>query len=239
MSKTLRRSIARLPLLGPVIAPVLKAVSDVRDRARFHGSADYWDRTYRRGKTSGPGSYHRLAQFKAEVINGFVEQHGIRSVMEFGCGDGNQLALMRYPQYIGLDVSPYAIDLCMARFAADTTKSFFAYSTFQFRDRSRLFHVDLVLSLDVLYHLVEDDVFIAYLGHLFAAADRYVVIYSSNYDERGRAHVRHRMFTPWVEKIAPEFRLIEHIPNRHVCDPQDPAGRENTSPAEFFIYART
>jgi hypothetical protein len=39
---------------------------------------------------------------------------------------------------------------------------------------------DLELSLDVIYHLVEDEVFDAYMRSLFAHAGRFVVIYSSN-----------------------------------------------------------
>ena len=48
----------------------------------------------------------RLAAFKAEVPNDFVRARGIDSVIEFGCGDGAQLALAEYPAYVGIDVSP-------------------------------------------------------------------------------------------------------------------------------------
>jgi hypothetical protein len=37
-----------------------------------------------------------------------VAERRIRSVIEFGCGDGNQLGLMRYPSYLGLDIEPCA-----------------------------------------------------------------------------------------------------------------------------------
>lgn len=38
--------------------------------------------------------------------NDFVRARGIDSVIEFGCGDGAQLALAEYPAYGGIDVSP-------------------------------------------------------------------------------------------------------------------------------------
>src|ERR1041385_8036217 len=89
------------------------------DRVRFRqkgGSAQYWEARYREGGNSGDGSYGRLASFKAQVLNDFVARNQIRSVVEFGCGDGNQLSLAQYPKYLGLDVSPTAVLNCAARF---------------------------------------------------------------------------------------------------------------------------
>ncbi|MGD9858413.1 MAG: hypothetical protein AB7U20_26025 [Planctomycetaceae bacterium] len=62
-------------------------------RRKFTGSSDYWVRRYRKGRNSGGGSYGRLAEFKAQVLNDLVREHRIQTVIEFGCGDGNQLAL--------------------------------------------------------------------------------------------------------------------------------------------------
>ena len=73
----------------------------------------------------------KFALFKAEIINTFIAEHGVQSVIEFGCGDGNQLTLARYPIYIGFDVSETAINKCKEIFAADPTKTFdvmFRYS---------------------------------------------------------------------------------------------------------------
>jgi hypothetical protein len=53
---------------------------------------------------------------------------------------------------------------------------------------------DLAMSLDVIFHLVEDAVYDQYLERLFAAGERYVVVYSTSADMPGTgvAHVRHR-----------------------------------------------
>jgi cyclopropane fatty-acyl-phospholipid synthase-like methyltransferase len=82
----------------------------------FPGSKRYWDNRYSQGDNSGAGSYGRLAEFKAEILNKFVAENNIRSVIEFGCGDGNQLMLANYPYYIGVDVSPKAIEICRKLF---------------------------------------------------------------------------------------------------------------------------
>jgi hypothetical protein len=201
----------------------------------FPGSADYWEQRYQAGGNSGGGSYNRLAEFKAEVLNAFLKQHPIKMAMEFGCGDGNQLTLLHYPNYIGLDVSKTVIGQCIARFKADQTKSFFLYDSFAFLDRARIFQADLTLSLDVLFHLVEDEVFEAYMRHLFAASTKYVIIYATNQDQTRYFHVKHRSFTNWVAQHQPAWKLIEQTPNRFPHDPKDPV---NTSDAGFFVFQK-
>lgn len=192
-------------------------------------SAAYWSKRYRTGGNSGAGSYGRLAAFKAEVINAFVAEHGIGSVIEFGCGDGAQLKLARYPSYLGFDVADESVAMCRAAFGADATKAF--------RNARDYNHerADLTLSLDVIYHLIEDEVFHEYMRRLFFSADRYVIVYSSNRDANWpAAHVRHRKFTDWVEKYHTDFRLLKHIPNRYplVGDEQ------NESFADFYIFEK-
>lgn len=46
------------------------------------------------------------------------------SVVEYGCGDGNQLKMATYPQYLSFDVSPAAISMCKSVFNGDATKQF-------------------------------------------------------------------------------------------------------------------
>ena len=190
--------------------PGVRRLSLLRQQAAFSGSARYWEPNHARGGTSGAGSYDALAQAKAIFPNEFVRTREIGSVIEFGCGDGNQLSLADYPAYIGLDVSRTAIELCQHRFAADPAKSFFLYDGACFTDRAGVFTADLAISLDAIYHLTEDEVFETYLTHLFAAAAKYVIIYATNREIPGTPpHVRHRHFTPRVQTPCPDWRLLE------------------------------
>ncbi len=133
---------------------------------------------------------------------------GIQSVIEFGCGDGAQLTLATYPRYVGIDVAERSIFACRQRFATDASKRFY----FAGQLPSDLGRFDLAISLDVIYHLVENEVFGAYMRSLFASAGRFVVIYSSNKIEPSEApHVRHRPFTDWIEANEPEWRKTEHL----------------------------
>lgn len=198
---------------------------------RFPGSGQYWERRYAEGRGSGVGSEGPLAEFKAEVLNKFVADNDVASVIEFGCGDGQQLARAKYPRYLGLDVSPTIIDKCLADFAGDDSKSFALHDTLHFSDPAGFLRADLAMSLDVIFHLVEDDIFDAYMRHLFAAAERFVVVYSSNVDvPREEIHYRQRAFTPWIEQHQPGWRLREKVENPH-------RGREGAV-ADFYFYER-
>jgi SAM-dependent methyltransferase len=209
--------------------PGMRRVSLLRQRIVYGGSAGFWEGNYAQGRTSGSGSYGDLADGKRQFVNDLVRERAVLSVIEFGCGDGNQLSLAEYPSYIGLDVSRTAIGLCQRRFAGDPAKSFFLYDGACFTDQAGIFTADLALSLDVVYHLTEDPVYETYLRHLFAAGNRLVVIYSTNAEIGGTApHVRHRHFTPWVEANCPGWRLAQVT-----AGPNTEEAR-----ADFFVYER-
>lgn len=223
--------IARIPVLGTVAKAIWAAL---RPRPHFPGSGAYWESRYAAGGTSGSGSYDELALFKADVINGFVHEHRVTSVMEFGCGDGNQLKLARYPDYLGLDVSDAAIARCSALFSDDASKRF--KNVAAYADEK----ADLSMSLDVIYHLVEDAVFDAYMSKLFGAASKYVIVYSSNDEglnaKYGGYHVKHRKFTDWVAAHAPAWSLLYVRASAYPFDDADP---DHTSLADFYFYQRT
>jgi SAM-dependent methyltransferase len=198
----------------------------------FPGSERYWSQRYDSGGNSGPGSYNHLAEFKAEILNKFVKENSIPTVMEFGCGDGNQLKLADYPHYLGFDISSAAIDICKQAFAEDERKRFKTVKEYDGET------AQLTLSLDVIYHLIEDDVFHAYMERLFNSSERFVIVYSSDTDSNppGQApHVRHRKFTKWVEMNKPNWKLIEYIPNRYPL--KNDQHRESF--ADFYVFEKS
>ena len=153
-------------MAGPALGATYRSLSRRLGRdvpaGPFTGTASYWDSRYRSGGNSGAGSHGRLAEFKADILNQFVESKSIQTVVEFGCGDGTQLLLALYPSYVGLDVSPEAVAMCRVKFGEDPTKEFHLLA-----EQSRFEGFDLALSLDVVYHLIEHDVFEKYLRELF------------------------------------------------------------------------
>lgn len=196
----------------------------------FPGSRAYWEARYAGGDTSGHGSEEHLAIFKAEVLNRFVVARDISSVVEFGCGDGNQLIYLEFPEYLGFDVSHSALVICERYYKDDPSKTFRPVDDYTGELG------DLVISLDVVQHLVEDQVYHEYMQRLFAAARSYVVIYSGNFADRRivrGSHVRYREFMSWVADYQPDWELIEHIPNRFPRSEY-----VDGSLSEFFIYGR-
>jgi hypothetical protein len=232
MASKLAKFVTGLPVIGPIAVKVKKAIFGSR---KFPGSQQYWETLYAEGGNSGEGSYSNLAAFKAEILNAFVADNNIASVMEFGCGDGNQLSLAKYPRYTGLDVSPTVIKKCIAKFKSDDNKSFFVYDSLAFQDNQGIYNAELCLSLDVLYHLIEDDIFNNYMNHLFAAAGKYVIIYSSNFQKAQKQHEIDRVFTDWVEANQSGWQLVKKIDNPYKADPKDPV---HTSKADFYIYEK-
>ena len=211
----------------------LKAIIDkltLKRPVEFKNSPTYWETRYQVGGNSGAGSYGRLAEFKAELINKFVADRNISSVIEFGCGDGNQLKIASYPKYLGVDILETVIQKCIDIFKADATKAFILRESYTGQI------AELTLSLDVIYHLIEDEIFHGYMQALFDASNKYVIIYASNKNEIAVAkHVHHRKFTDWVTEYKKDFFLLDHIPNRYPFNEND---QINTSFAEFYIYEK-
>jgi glycosyltransferase involved in cell wall biosynthesis len=229
---TFRGAVAKLPIVGPAVKNIYRAFALRGRELRFDSSSQYWDDRYSFGGNSGAGSYGRLALFKAEVINAFVRDNNVRSVIEFGCGDGAQLGLAHYPHYIGVDVSLRAVEICQSKFIRDLSKQFLHTSNPEV-DTQR---ADLAMSLDVIYHLVEDDVYHAYMTRLVSAAERFVCVYSSNVEHASPvSHVRHRCFTDWMQRHASPWRLMTKVPNPY---PEDPARPNDTSWADIYFFTK-
>lgn len=211
---------------APEPAPRRKKQDLLYKKMPFRDSEDYWITRYATGGDSGAGSYNKQAEYKAKVLNDFVRRNNVKSVIEYGCGDGNQLKLALYPKYLGFDVSPKALSICEDLFRLDRTKNFKLMKEYEGEK------AELTLSLDVIYHLVEDEVFESYMRTLFGSSERFVIIYSSNRAvDKAASHVRHRGFSKWVENNLRGWKLVQHIPNKH---PRT-SGRRG-SLADFYVY---
>jgi SAM-dependent methyltransferase len=196
----------------------------------FRGSRQYWENRYRLGGNAGGGSFGAPARYKAEVLNRFVRDHAITSVIEFGCGDGNQLLLADYPRYLGVDVSAVALAHCARRFADDPCKRFMLLDDYDGEQ------AQLALSLDVLFHLVEDSTYFAYLDRLFKSATHFVAVYSTSTDQSPRTfpHVRHRDV---IGDIAMRFADFAHLREEETKLPPPVQSGQGLATC-FYLYQR-
>ena len=224
----MKKFIKNLPIAGTIAQYIyFKWINPPKP---FPGSENYWIERYESGGNSGDGSYNILAEFKAEILNGFIREENIETIIEFGCGDGNQLRLANYKSYIGFDVSLKAISMCKNIFAGDCTKKFILMKDYNEET------AHLTISLDVIFHLIEDIIFNEYMHRLFDSAERFVIIYSSNicYRPDEGVHIKHRKFTQWIEENRSQWQLRSFIPNRHPFKGDTNSG----SFADFYIYEK-
>lgn len=210
---------------------ILECYPELKEKINTIDSGEYWENRYKNGRNSGAGSYRQLAEFKANFLNDFVAKNRVTSVIEFGSGDGNQLRLAKYPRYIGVDVSRTAVVRCRGIFTDDADKQFIHLPDYAEQT------AELSLSLDVIYHLVENNIFEEYMHRLFNAAERYVIVYADNEElpYTPGFHVRHRRFTNWIEKNKPEWKLLKHVPNKYPFDERKPS---DTSFSDFYVFVR-
>lgn len=183
---------------------------------------NYWEIRYKSGGNSGSGSYNKIAEHKAEVINNYIVKYEIKTISDFGCGDGNQINMFKgFNIYTGFDISSFIIAKCINIF----------------RDRNNMFFVnsiidlptsDLCLSLDVIYHILDNDEYHNYMTNLFNKSNRFVLIFSTDHDDNNHdaKHILHHKFSDWVVEYYNEFKLIEVIDNNLITG------------AKFYLYER-
>lgn len=182
---------------------------------------DYWNTRYLKGGHSGNGSYGQLAAFKADVLNEFIQTHSISSITEFGCGDGNQLNLIDVAHYTGYDISDAAVRICTERYASPQ-REFYNVAAYDGRKS------DMAISLDVIYHLVDDETYHNYMSLLFSASDKFISIYAWNINWHHDKHVKARRFFAWIYEHAPQWKLAAFVPNRH----------PNLSDSDFYFFSK-
>ena len=108
---------------------------------------------------------------------------------------------------------------------------------FKLMDEYKGEKAELSLSLDVIFHLVEDQTFESYIQTVFNSSNCYVIIYSSNYNSSSNyegAHIKHRKFTRWIEENRKDYKLLEYIPNKYPFEKNNTIG----SLSNFYIYSK-
>ena len=185
-------------------------------------SSNYWILRYERGGTSGEGSRGRLASYKAQVINDFILDNDIAGLIDYGFGDCFITNLIEVDNYIGFDVS----QLCVGR-----SRRLFPDKQFYLMGEYAGQTADLTISLDVIFHLIEPEVYQDYMHRLFNSSNKWVIIYSSDFSARwvqAIPHERRRSHTDWVHHHLAHWDLWKWIPNKY----------PNDTYSDFYIYKK-
>jgi hypothetical protein len=194
-------------------------------------SRKYWEDRYLRGATSGWGSYGTASRYKTAVINDFLERFKPSSAIEFGCGDGNQIKSINYKNYLGLDFQP-AVKICKELYKNNKNLNFDSVDNYTGQK------ADLTLSLDVIYHLVEDEVFRDYMNNLFNSSKKYVVVFTTDRNDIIGTTVEHcfsRAVSPYIKQNFKNFVPLEfESANR----PKNFYKKNPFSDANFLFFER-
>ena len=184
----------------------------------------YWIERYKNGGNSGSGSYDELYIFKRDIINNIIKEKGIKSIIDLGPGDGNQIKELNIEKYIGIDIAYTSIQICKKKYKDDKNKTFYTWNDFKEHE----LHYDLTTSLDVLYHILEEDGFLKYLKNLFKFSNKYILIYSSDLEGHTQQHIHTRKFTNYIKKLFPNCKLIKKINQKY----------PKKSSADFYLYEK-
>ena len=186
-------------------------------------NAKYWENRYKKGGDSGLGSYGLYCDYKSDYINRFLEKHkSIKSIVDFGCGDGNQISFFNLEgiRYLGIDVSNFIVNELNEKYTNDAEKSFITY------DEYIIENFDLSISIDVIYHITDDITYYHYMDTLFSSSSKYIIIYSTNNVDsvsENITHIKHREF---LNDIPKNFSLISKI--------EGPSGIST----KFFVFEK-
>ena len=170
---------------------------------RFVDSRNYWEDRYYYGGNSGKGSYADDAIQKAKFLNDTILKYKLKNIIDIGCGDGNNLKLFKSDYYIGIDVSKTIIKRNILSFKNDKNKLFF----FMDKDQSKIFNTinnllknsdSLIVSFDVIFHLVEDAIYKEHINLINNIKANYCIITSSDKNIKNDSkapHVKHRNYS--------------------------------------------
>lgn len=199
---------------------------------------EYWQNRYVNGGTSGAGSYGLEATIKASIINAWIKKYGIDTITELGCGDSNNNQMYVFPvSYCGYDISPKAIEISNNKIKNDKY-------TFTNDPTEINLNADLCLSLDVYYHLTEENVFSDYCNLLFNGQWKYIIAYTMDTNSdmvntfgkyvKQAPHLKQRSFTEEYKK-HPQWELVEELSEYQT---QDKLTLNFPNDKKFFLLKR-
>lgn len=75
-------------IVGSPVEKMARKLHALAKGYNFENSESYWENRYKKRGNSGAGSYGRLALFKADILNSYVKEHNVQSVLNMAAGTG-------------------------------------------------------------------------------------------------------------------------------------------------------
>ena len=186
-------------LLRKIVREILRGIIT----KKFINSQEYWEERYYYGGNSGRGSYGEEAKIKSDFLNDTVLNYNIENIVDIGCGDGNNLTYFNAINYYGIDLSKTIIKKNKIKFIDDKSKKFYFFENNQediLKDINQGINKvnTIILSFDVIFHLVEDETYNDHLNLINAIDASYCLVASSDMNISYNSqvpHVRHRNYS--------------------------------------------
>jgi SAM-dependent methyltransferase len=135
----------------------MKKIKKLRSRT-IVGSKEIFTKIYEEnawGFGSGTGSTKEYTEDYRNILENFIVENNIKSVIDYGCGDWQSTQFIDWnnivDSYIGVDIVGHLIEQNNEHFESEVI-SFKTLEHFEFH------HVDLIICKDVLQHLSNDDI---------------------------------------------------------------------------------
>lgn len=130
---------------------------------------NYWEHRYRWGRDSGEGSGGIHREWKWSKIISII--HDVDDVIDIGCGDLRFWEGRSCRSYIGLDLSPTILKRNIVARPGWAFVLGNAAKRYWFRG-------NVVLCMDMLFHIMDDDDFDSILSNLMSYTEQWLVIYT-------------------------------------------------------------
>lgn len=182
-------------------------------------SIEYWNNRYKTGDDSGDGSKNELLIFKTNFINNFIKENNLQSLTDFGHGDLSVANLLLINEYTGIDIFTSTQNIKNLNLVKSRFDTYDGNST------------DLVICLDVLYHILEDEqeYLKKSLDKMIEISKKFIIIYSNDSREPNNEYKHHLYNSKWLQYLETKnnLKLIYEQKNyMQGCS------------AKFFIYEK-
>lgn len=202
---------AHEPWTLPGIAVEEPPVSEAPREQLGYSERTYWEARYASGGNSGAGSYGPEGQWKTEQVRYAAVKHAVESILDLGSGDGAMAdSLFRaLPKvaYRGVDIAPSAVARCKKDAPPNAT-----FEVGDFTDPDFSGEADLVLCLDVLFHLHDQEAHDAATAAILRSFRKVAVVAAWNpsiVKEYKGKFAEHTFYRPFV--VPSEYDTLEVI----------------------------
>jgi SAM-dependent methyltransferase len=134
----------------------------------------YWNKRYAANGNSGPGSVGLSRAWKWGVITRYRADYENSSVLDVGCGDLSFWEQRELPaSYVGIDMSEVVIHRNQATYGSSTAH----FINCRAEERQPI-SAPVVFCFDVLFHVMDEQQYVAILENLCAYSQDYLFVYT-------------------------------------------------------------